>query len=271
MHPHQAKDISAPFVMHPLNTIGYKVSPPIPKRSFAQWSFFYLISGEVLMEIENQASLICEHDCVIVPPGVPFAIKYYNNSIGYGGGFDENILKDRSFRLLQISECVKIHIPDEEKSFMDELFAKIFRQKTHLNIVASALDILLQELDTRLPTGQKSGNTISNQFLELVFDRNAEIRNVAEYAEMLKISADHLNRTVKMHTGKNTGEWIDISRLSLAKILLKDKKIPIIDIAARVGLHDQSYFARFFKKQTGTTPSEFRNSIDDSKPISEKS
>ena len=61
---------------------------------------------------------------------------------------------------------------------------------------------------------------------------------------------------------------IAMNRPSLEKFV--DKVVPggtilvdssMIDIAVAVGLDDQSYFARFFKKHTGVTPSEFRKSM----------
>ena len=45
----------------------------------------------------------------------------------------------------------------------------------------------------------------------------------------------------------------------MAKQLLKDPSVPIVEVASRVGLDDQSYFSRFFKKKTGLTPSQYRN------------
>ena len=57
------------------------------------------------------------------------------------------------------------------------------------------------------------------------------------------------------------GSWIDTARVTRAKRLLRDTDSSMIDIAVAVGLDDQSYFARFFKKHTGVTPSEFRKSM----------
>ena len=47
----------------------------------------------------------------------------------------------------------------------------------------------------------------------------------------------------------------------MAKQYLKDRTLSIAEIAEKTGLEDQSYFSRFFKKKTGQTPSEFRNSL----------
>ena len=84
--------------------------------------------------------------------------------------------------------------------------------------------------------------------------------SVAQYASALGVTPNYLNKTVKHHTHRTAIDWIEIARLNLAKQLLRDPEVPIVDVAARTGLDDQSYFARFFKKKTGLTPSQFRNS-----------
>ena len=47
--------------------------------------------------------------------------------------------------------------------------------------------------------------------------------------------------------------------MSLARELLRRQDIPIIDVSVRVGLDDQSYFSRFFRKHEGMTPMQYRN------------
>ena len=43
------------------------------------------------------------------------------------------------------------------------------------------------------------------------------------------------------------------------KRMLADKQLSINEIADALGFEDYSYFSRFFKKQTGMSPTEFRN------------
>ena len=84
---------------------------------------------------------------------------------------------------------------------------------------------------------------------------------MAFYAVQAGISENYLSRQVKQYTGRSVGAWIDIVRIIRAKKLLTDTSVPIIDVATAVGLDDQSYFARFFKRETGLTPSDFRKNM----------
>lgn len=55
--------------------------------------------------------------------------------------------------------------------------------------------------------------------------------------------------------------WIDIVRIQRSKRLLSETRQSVIDVAATVGIEDQSYFSRLFKKETGLTPSAFRKEM----------
>ena len=75
------------------------------------------------------------------------------------------------------------------------------------------------------------------------------------------MSTNYLSRLAKQSTGRSPGAWIDIARIGKAKELLSGTSDSIIDIATAIGLEDQSYFSRFFRKQTGMMPSEYRKKM----------
>ena len=84
---------------------------------------------------------------------------------------------------------------------------------------------------------------------------------IASYAEEIGISENYLSRLVKKATGRSVGAWMDIVRIQRAKRLLTETREPVIDIAVAVGIEEQSYFSRLFKKETGLTPSAFRKKM----------
>ncbi len=252
--------ISNPFAIHSLNTVGYKVSPPIPPRAFRAWSFFYLVSGEVLEESEGEPHLVKGHEFLLLSPGIPFSIKYYRDSIGYMGGFEEGILTGTGYKILQKTGTQHIKIGPEDMVLVDESFSMLLRRASDPVLAGSGLDLLLRLLEREIHTEQQD-NSLSGEFLRRVFSLGKPSWNVSEYAEALGVTPDHLTRSVREYTGRPASDWIATARVSKAKDLLRRKEIPIIDIASAVGIPDQSYFSRFFKKITGQTPSDFRKSL----------
>ena len=79
------------------------------------------------------------------------------------------------------------------------------------------------------------------------------------YADKLGMTVDRLNDHVKRATGVTAGHLIRQRVLTEAKRQLVFTTQPIHDISKELAFADPSHFARFFRKQTGTTPHEFRD------------
>jgi AraC family transcriptional activator of pobA len=78
------------------------------------------------------------------------------------------------------------------------------------------------------------------------------------YAGKLAMTPDRLNDHVKRATGVTAGHLIRQRVLTEAKRQLIFTGQPIHEIAYDLAFSDPSHFARFFRKQTGTTPQDFR-------------
>lgn len=124
--------------------------------------------------------------------------------------------------------------------------------------VEKALDLFLSRIKSGKPLAVPD---VVNRFLESVFNPDQPIGTISAYAQAAGISENYLSRQIKQYTGRSVGEWIDAERIVRAKKLLAGTSVPIIDVAVAVGLEDQSYFARFFKRETGITPSSFRKAM----------
>jgi AraC family transcriptional activator of pobA len=106
-------------------------------------------------------------------------------------------------------------------------------------------------------TLQPADATVS-QLRNLLDEFFRDERLLTFYAEKLGMTVDRLNDHVKRATGVTAGHLIRQRVLSEAKRQLVFTTQPIHDIAKELAFADPSHFARFFRKQTGTTPHEFR-------------
>jgi AraC family transcriptional activator of pobA len=85
------------------------------------------------------------------------------------------------------------------------------------------------------------------------------IPELASYADRLHVSTNHMNDIIKSLTGKAVGRHLQQLLADQATLLLKQTSWSIGEISQTLGYDDPSYFARFYKKQTGITPSALRN------------
>jgi AraC family L-rhamnose operon regulatory protein RhaS len=74
------------------------------------------------------------------------------------------------------------------------------------------------------------------------------------------INRNKLNSIFLYNTSKTCLNYLMDLRIDMAKIILSNTGIPISEVAGRVGYSDSNYFTKIFKKQTGFTPSAYRNS-----------
>jgi AraC-like DNA-binding protein len=85
------------------------------------------------------------------------------------------------------------------------------------------------------------------------------LRSARDFAEQLSVHVNHLNRAIRITTGKTTTEHIFDRLVSEAKTLLKHTNWNISEIGYSLGFEEPAHFNHFFKKQTSMTPSAFRN------------
>ncbi|SEL86800.1 Signal transduction histidine kinase [Aquimarina amphilecti] len=81
---------------------------------------------------------------------------------------------------------------------------------------------------------------------------------IDEITEKLFISRSQLHKKIKALTGKSITHYLNYVRIEKAKQLLKDNTLQIGEIAFELGFESANYFTRIFKKETGITPVEYR-------------
>lgn len=88
-------------------------------------------------------------------------------------------------------------------------------------------------------------------------DRDGRWPRPAELARRAGLQKDYLNRLVRRACGLTLGQWRDRELLRAAEADLK-RGATVTSVADALGFSDPSYFARWFRKQTGLPPSQWR-------------
>jgi len=234
------------------NTDGYLLHP----FKVAVYAFSYLTEGEVLVEVDGQNILVNAGQFILVPEHHAILIRHFKDCKGVFGYFTLDFLKDASYPVLRSDTSIVQSFWFDDAVFIGALMQRMITayEDHDKAFMQSGMDLIMGQLRLK---GVMAA--VPEKFLQLVFDREKPPLSVSEYADMLSVTPNYLNKTVKLHTRRTAIDWIEIARLNMAKQLLKDPSVPIVEVASRVGLDDQSYFSRFFKKKTGLTPSQYRN------------
>lgn len=109
--------------------------------------------------------------------------------------------------------------------------------------------------------GMSRQDDILLSFLKQLAAHFKEERSVQFYADALFITPKHLTKTVKELTTKTCGEFIDEMVIAEANILLGDRSYSVGQVADYLHFSDQFFFSKFFKRRTGLSPKEYKNSL----------
>lgn len=107
----------------------------------------------------------------------------------------------------------------------------------------------------------KSGRTtLRTQRVKRFLERHAcERLRLADIAAEVGVSPFTCQRQFKHETGRTPLGYLSELRLERAKAVLAGSSLPIDAVARSVGFDDAAYFAKFFRRHTGSAPSAFRS------------
>jgi AraC family transcriptional regulator, transcriptional activator of pobA len=254
---------------------------PVPPARSSTHILIYLTSGVATMRIGLHPVQIKKDECLIVPAGQVFSYDHYEVNEGYIVVFDNDflfgkmgshdLLKEFEFLQLWGNPVIKIHAP--RSIYIPQTLSRIFHEYTkhglanqivvqsHFLAALCELNLCYKPLSAH---PNKTAVTLTNRFKKLVYKHIRSNHLVTDYASLLHVSPNHLNKTVREVTQKSCSKWIDETLITEAKVLLFQTNNNISEIAFELGIHDSSYFSRLFKKYEGVTPVQYRKMIETS-------
>ncbi|MDO1447161.1 AraC family transcriptional regulator [Rhodocytophaga aerolata] len=130
-------------------------------------------------------------------------------------------------------------------------------------IISSYLNILLIKLSNQY--SQVNHPSLSSHLLHQIRQLESLIEKhylahkpAGEYAELMNISQKQLNTICQTALSKPLSTILQERIILEAKRLLVHTHLTIAQISAQLNFTDNSYFTRFFKKNAGLTPEQFR-------------
>ncbi|WPU92630.1 AraC family transcriptional regulator [Mucilaginibacter sabulilitoris] len=95
---------------------------------------------------------------------------------------------------------------------------------------------------------------------ELMQHKVMDMMEIRDFAEQMHIHPTHLSNTIKLTTGKAPCDFFEEKIMRIAKDMLQNSNVAIAEIATQLTF-DPSNFTKFFKRFEGTTPKQYRESV----------
>jgi AraC family transcriptional activator of pobA len=115
--------------------------------------------------------------------------------------------------------------------------------------------------DAKDDTDTSRQQYLFRQFLQLLSANAKREHTVDFYADKLCITTQYLGRIVRNFGHGKIYNLIARAVVGEIEIMLADSSIPLKQIATDMNFSDQSVFTKFFKRQTGMSPLQYRNSL----------
>ncbi len=141
---------------------------------------------------------------------------------------------------------------NKDISFRYDAFGALLKL---LFINISSLCVLNKNTDLINAIGS---NNLFTNFKKLINREYKSVHKVGDYADMLAVNSDYLNRYVKTQSGKSAKEFIQEKLVVEAKRQLIFSERSSKELAFDLGFEEPAHFNNFFKKHVGLTPGQFR-------------
>ena len=108
----------------------------------------------------------------------------------------------------------------------------------------------------------KKKNAVSihiRRSIEYIYDNLHRQVTLEELAMREELSSGYFSRLFQKETGMKVGQYVNDAKIRTAENMLRYSDFPILDIALSLGFSSQSAFSAGFKKITGMTPKEYKN------------
>ncbi|WP_405610277.1 helix-turn-helix domain-containing protein [Polaribacter sp. Asnod1-A03] len=259
-----------------------RVFKPIPPSREESHTFIFVTEGSYKTKIGFKEYTILPNNILVIQAGAVFSTEDISKNVkGYTCHFHPDILVrefgNRSlvtdFHFLNNGNYPIVQIDQNSKNTIVNVFERLAtefkrNEKTNPDIVHAYLYALLTELKTfyglKNHPEQNAPYHITAQFRILANEKAKDNLKVADFAKLMNISPNHLNKSVRAITSKSASEIINEIKLIEIKYLLYQSKLSISEISYEMGYLDVSYFIRFFKKSEGVSPKAFRILIEKS-------
>ena len=141
-----------------------------------------------------------------------------------------------------------VHQPDYNRQTVSCLAAAMM----HL------YDGVYQRHTDKLQASQSREQTIFDRFIYLVNQYATREHQIRFYAEKMCLTERYLGTVIRQASGTTAKEWIDRALIEHIKIELKHSDKSIALISEGLNFPNPAFFSKYFKRETGMTPGEYR-------------
>ncbi len=130
-------------------------------------------------------------------------------------------------------------------------------------IIEEMIDFIFVELGKFQASSGDELKKVLN-YIELNIKNGITLDSAAEHINM---SPSYFSKVFKKAMGTNFIVYVTDRRIELAKEMLQNTDMPVINIACELSYNETNYFSKVFKKKVGLSPTEYRQRVAADKKV----
>lgn len=255
------------------NLLSNKIATPTPLLKASFNFIVFPTSGNFEQQVGNEVKKVSENQALLVMQGeVTSLLRQSGNVEGYYLIFDDQILqsfKDQSYFIKLFTVAPIIQLQSNDSEFLAQVCKMIVQELETTKPDQQVVLFLFQSLLLKLLKSSVRKKGLSRQFdiavsfRALVNSHYSEHYNINDYANLLNISSNYLNRCIQHVWNKSAKQFVQEFIIIQSQKYLQDFSAPISAVAYHLNFSDPSYFGRLFKKIIGVSPHEYRARMHD--------
>jgi len=253
-------------------SFNWVIEPHIHARLF---QLFLVETGAVTLQEANRQRTFAAPVLLLIPPTALHGLTYTPDATGriltLSDALADSVFPDLP-ALAPMLEAVQCLTSFEEpypvaqvRGLFEELDKELFdnqpEKRPMLQVCLQRLFLVLFRIWQRSRALEAAPNTPSLQYFRKFQQRVRQVgttHSVAQLADELAITPVHLNRICQGVAGKTASLLVQEHILDEARNYLTYTTYSVSEIAYQLHFEYPNYFAKFFKKHTGLSPTEFR-------------
>lgn len=127
-----------------------------------------------------------------------------------------------------------------------------------VSVILQMIDIFRYANNSEMPIERPR---LYPAFFRMLSEHCINERNVEFYSQQVCLSPRYFSTIIKQETGRSAAYWIRRYVVNSAKeMLVSDTNASLLDVSRKLQFPDQASFSRYFHRETGVTPSRYRQS-----------
>lgn len=147
----------------------------------------------------------------------------------------------------------------QTENFGGEQMIKLYLEQFLIQLIRN---VLSAKQHTSIPLSEDTETVLVKKIKTYINDNLTQRLYIEDICASVGFSKSYLSKIFMAQCGDTIGQYMIKKKISMAKTLIREHVYNFAEISDMLGFSNSQYFSQVFKRETGLTPSEFKNSLN---------